>query len=95
MADFWSLLSVNDDLEGLEFVSTLEANNYPFTATQVSGGREGGTRGRGVNWRPEPVLVDLGLTMFLVLPKLLELMLFLVLSKLLGLILFLVVTKLL
>ena len=40
MGDFWSVLSVNNDLEGLEFVSTLEANSYPFTATQVrAGGR--------------------------------------------------------
>ena len=40
MGDFWSVLSVNNDLEGLEFVSTLEANSYPFTATQVRAGGE-------------------------------------------------------
>jgi hypothetical protein len=34
MADFWSLLSVNHDLEGQEFVSTLEARDYPFFASQ-------------------------------------------------------------
>ena len=35
MDTFWNLLSVNSDLDGLEFVSTLEATDYPFYATQV------------------------------------------------------------
>jgi len=34
MDDFWNLLSVNSDLEGMEFISTLEAKNFPFYATQ-------------------------------------------------------------
>jgi len=34
MDKFWNLLSVNSDLDGMEFVSTLEAKNYPFYATQ-------------------------------------------------------------
>jgi len=34
MEDFWRLLSVNDDKEGLEFISTLEARDFPFFATQ-------------------------------------------------------------
>ena len=35
MDNFWSLLSVNSDLEGMEFISTLEAKEFPFYATQV------------------------------------------------------------
>ena len=35
MGDFWNLLSVNSDLEGMEFISTLEAKDFPFYATQV------------------------------------------------------------
>ena len=35
MGDFWKLLSVNSDLEGMEFISTLEAKDFPFYATQV------------------------------------------------------------
>jgi len=34
MGDFWNLLSVNSDLEGMEFISTLEAKDFPFYATQ-------------------------------------------------------------
>jgi len=34
MEKFWNLLSVNTDEDGLEFVSTLEAKEYPFFATQ-------------------------------------------------------------
>jgi len=34
MDNFWSLLSVNSDLEGMEFISTLEAKEFPFYATQ-------------------------------------------------------------
>ena len=37
MGDFWKLLSVNSDLEGLEFVSSMEARDYPFYALQVIG----------------------------------------------------------
>ena len=36
MDNFWSLLSVNSDLEGMEFISTLEAKEFPFYATQVT-----------------------------------------------------------
>ena len=35
MGDFWNLHSVNSDLEGMEFISTLEAKDFPFYATQV------------------------------------------------------------
>ena len=35
MGDFWKLLSVNSDLGGLEFVSSMEARDYPFYALQV------------------------------------------------------------
>jgi len=34
MGEFWQPLSVNTDLEGLEFISTLEAKNLPIFATQ-------------------------------------------------------------
>ena len=34
MDKFWKLLSVNTDTEGLEFISTMEAENYPFYASQ-------------------------------------------------------------
>jgi len=34
MHNFWKLLSVNTDTQGLEFISTLEAKHYPFFASQ-------------------------------------------------------------
>jgi len=34
MENFWRLVSTNIDQEGLEFISTLEAKDYPFYATQ-------------------------------------------------------------
>ena len=34
MERFWSPLSTNIDEDGLEFISTLEAKNYPIFATQ-------------------------------------------------------------
>jgi len=34
MEEFWNPLSVNLDLNGLEFISSMEAKNYPFYATQ-------------------------------------------------------------
>jgi len=34
LTHFWNVLSTTHDLLGLEFVSTLEAKRYPFTATQ-------------------------------------------------------------
>ena len=37
MDHFWQLLSVNHDLDGLEFVSSMEARDYPFYAVQVVG----------------------------------------------------------
>ena len=40
MGDFWRLLSVNSDLEGLEFVSSMEARDYPFYALQVTAGKK-------------------------------------------------------
>jgi len=32
--EFWTPLSVNHDSEGLEFISSIEAKNYPFYGTQ-------------------------------------------------------------
>ena len=34
MDTFWDILSVNEDVNGLEFVSTMEAKNYPIFGTQ-------------------------------------------------------------
>ena len=34
MDQFWDILSVNKDVNGLEFVSTIEAKNYPIFGTQ-------------------------------------------------------------
>ena len=34
MDTFWDILSVNKDVNGLEFVSTIEAKNYPIFGTQ-------------------------------------------------------------
>ena len=34
MDTFWDILSVNKDVNGLEFVSTMEAKNYPIFGTQ-------------------------------------------------------------
>ena len=34
MDNFWRPLSTNIDQEGLEFLSTMEANDYPIFATQ-------------------------------------------------------------
>jgi len=34
MGNFWKPLSVNSDLDGLEFISSMESKDYPFYATQ-------------------------------------------------------------
>ena len=34
MDDFWTILATNTDKDGLEFISALEAKDYPFYATQ-------------------------------------------------------------
>ena len=34
MGNFWDVLSVNTDTDGLEFISTLEAKNFPIFGTQ-------------------------------------------------------------
>jgi len=34
MGNFWNLLSVSEDEDGVEFVSSMEAKDYPFYATQ-------------------------------------------------------------
>ena len=34
METFWTPLATNFDLEGLEFISTMEAKKYPFYDTQ-------------------------------------------------------------
>ena len=34
MDKFWKVLSINNDEEGLEFISTMEAIDYPFFGTQ-------------------------------------------------------------
>ena len=34
MDKFWKVLSTNNDEEGLEFISTMEAIDYPFFGTQ-------------------------------------------------------------
>ena len=35
MDAFWTILSENSDPDGIRFVSTLEAKDYPFYAIQV------------------------------------------------------------
>ena len=36
MDAFWTVLSENSDPDGIRFISTLEAKDYPFYAIQVS-----------------------------------------------------------
>ena len=35
MDKFWDILSVNQDWDGTEFVSSMEAKAYPFFGTQA------------------------------------------------------------
>merc|ERR1712226_961312 len=34
MGNFWTPLSINWDRQGLEYISTIEAKNYPFVGVQ-------------------------------------------------------------
>ena len=66
LANFYKILSTNKDLQGVEFVSTIEANNYPIYGTQWHpeknayewGMDSDGIPKEGINHSPQAIAVE-------------------------------------